>query len=95
MNIENIGTSILMRNLESWCILNKRFFVIDLRGWCSFISPFCTLTIVGEAFPASWLQKAAIELDNLSRVLESEGVKVRRPDEFDYAVEQSVSLFNK
>ena len=31
----------------------------------------------------------------MSRVLESEGVKVRRPDEFDYAVEQSVFTFER
>jgi hypothetical protein len=39
-----------------------------------------------------WLEKAAAELDNLSRVLESEGVKVRRPDQLEYSQEQSVRL---
>ena len=34
----------------------------------------------GQPFPAELMTKAAAELDNFAKILEAEGVKVRRPD---------------
>ena len=38
----------------------------------------------GAAFPQEHMKRAAAEIEELCRVLEGEGVKVRRPDPLDY-----------
>jgi glycine amidinotransferase len=38
----------------------------------------------GKPFPADWVAKAVTELDAFVKILEAEGVRVRRPDPFDF-----------
>lgn len=43
----------------------------------------------GKPFPADWIERAGKELEQFVRVLEAEGVRVRRPDPFDFSKKYS------
>ena len=47
----------------------------------------------GTPFPQEHMKRAAVEIEELCRVLEAEGVKVRRPDPLDYSLEYTTPDF--
>lgn len=81
---EPVLENLLGRNFQGFLGQGIILRILSLRNVVAWFSRS------GKPFPMDWLEKAAAELDNLSRVLQNENVIVRRPDEVKYDMPQSV-----
>lgn len=71
------------------CTIEVKGCLFDEEGGWDFFVDFG-----GKPFPQSDLRKAIIEMDEVCKILELEGVTVRRPDIMDYSQVRSILYYS-